>query len=121
MAEARAAGFLALIITGVNEDGSPRLAGTNRRVIATTRFGAGDIGREAVCQLVEGDADAIVAFGVLRGHADPAHSADAPVEITCGSAALRLDPDGRITLPGMRLDIATDGPFRLRSSRIDLN
>ena len=61
MAEARAAGFLALIITGVNEDGSPRLAGTNRRVIATTRFGAGDIGREAVCQLVEGDADAIVA------------------------------------------------------------
>ena len=58
---------------------------------------------------------------VLRGRADPAHSADAPVEITCGSAALRLDPDGRITLRGMRLDIATDGPFRLRSSRIDLN
>ena len=63
----------------------------------------------------------IVAFGVLRGHSDPAQPADTPVEITCGAAALRLDPDGRITLRGMRLDIATDGPFRLRSSRIDLN
>lgn len=121
MTESGAAAFLALIITGINADGSPRLAGTNRRVIATTRFGAGDIGREAVCQLVAGDADTIVAFGVLRGHSDPAQPADAPVEITCGAAALRLDPDGRITLRGMRLDIATDGPFRLRSSRIDLN
>lgn len=121
MTAARATGFLALIVTGIDENGLPRLAGTNRRVIATTRFGADDIGRQAVCQTVDGDADTIVAFGVLRGDRDPAHPPDAPVEITCGAAALRLDPDGRITLRGMRLDIATDGPFRLRSSRIDLN
>ena len=117
----RATGFLALIVTGIDADGCPRLAGTNRRVIATTRFWPEDIGRQAVCQPVEGDADSIVAFGVLRGQRDEAAPADSPVEITCGEAALRLDPDGRITLRGARLDIATDGPFRLRSSRIDLN
>lgn len=121
MTESRAVGFLTLTVTGIDAGGVPRLAGTNRRVIATTRFGPGDVGRQAVCQPVEGDADSIVAFGILRGDRDEASAAESPVEISCGEASLRLNPDGRITLEGSRLDISTDGPFRLRSARIDLN
>lgn len=117
----RAAGFLSLVVLSVSAEGVPRLAGTNRRVIATTRFGPGDVGRQAVCQPVEGDDDLIVALGVLRGSAERAETAEQPLELRAGKAGLRLDPDGRITLTGARFDITTDGPFRLRSSRIDLN
>lgn len=121
MSGSRAAGFLALTVTGVDAAGVPRLAGTNRRVIATTRFGAEDVGRQAVCQPVADDEGSIVAFGILKGARDDTATTESPVEITCGEASLRLNPDGRITLQGSRLDISTDGPFRLRSARIDLN
>ncbi|RVV98314.1 hypothetical protein EKE94_05130 [Mesobaculum littorinae] len=106
-------------ILAVSDSGVPLLEGTNARILATSPFGAGDVGRIAVCQAVlDQDEATVVALGVV--HEDPAPD-DAPLVLRAGAASLALHPDGRIRLEGEDVAVDAARTLRLAGARIDLN
>lgn len=105
-------------ITSVSPDGIPELAGENRRLITVQAFRAQDVGRDAVCQPVTSEEDAVLVLGVL-GEDNP--TPDLPLTLRCGDSSLTLAPDGSIRLEGSDLGIESTGGIRLNGATLDLN
>lgn len=104
-------------IMAVTPEGLPVLAGVNARVVAVQVFDAGAVGGQAVCQLTTDPEGLIVALGLLG----EARSADAPLELRCGKAALVLAPDGSVRLTGSDVELQSTGRLRVDGALIELN